>query len=80
MDGDDIKGYNKHMPSFPLGMPLWQRVMCVLGYHKEETRQTAKGHRFGFDTDEGKRKGIFGLHDESPMKLRNQCGRCGKLL
>ncbi len=80
MSGDEI-GYSNHsIPVFPEGMPLWHRVLCVLGYHKGETRQTAKGHCYGFQTDEGRRKGIFGLHDESPMKLRSQCGRCGTLL
>ena len=68
------------MPHFPDGMPLCQRVMCLLGYHRPETRQTAKGHCYGIETEEGKRKGIFGLHDEKPMKLRDQCGRCGALL
>ena len=80
MDGDDITWRNDSMPHFPKGMPLRHRIMCLLGYHKRETRQTAKGHRYGFQTDEGERKGIFGLHDESPMKLRDQCGRCGTLL
>lgn len=80
MDGDDITWRNEKMPYFPKKMPLWQRVLCLLGYHKSETRQTAKGHRYGFQTEEGERKGVFGLHDEEPMKLRNQCGRCGTLL
>lgn len=70
MDGDDIIWPNQSMPLFPKGMPLWQRVTCVLGYHKRETRQTAKGHRYGDGT----------LHDDKPMKLRDQCGRCGQLL
>lgn len=70
MDGDDIIWPNQSMPRFPKGMPLWQRVTCVLGYHKRETRQTAKGHRYGDGT----------LHDDKPMKLRDQCGRCGQLL
>lgn len=80
MNGDDIKGSNGSMPYFPKGMPLWQRVLCVLGYHKPETRQSAKGHCYGFQTEEGERKGIFGLHDETPMKLRDQCARCWALL
>ena len=70
MDGDDIKWRNSSMPSYPDNMPLWQRIMCLLGYHKSETRQTAPGHRYG----DGQ------LHDDSPMKLRDQCGRCGILL
>lgn len=80
MNGDDIKWSNESMPRFPKAMPLWQRVLCVLGYHKRETRQSAKGHCYGFQTEEGKRRGIFGIHDEAPMKLRDQCGRCGALL
>ena len=80
MNGDDIKWDNRSMPHFPNGMPLWQRVLCLLGYHKSETRQSANGHCYGVQTEEGKRRGIFGIHDETPMKLRDQCGRCGKLL
>ena len=70
MNGDDIKWSNSTMPSFPDEMPFWQRVLCLFGYHRRETRQTAKGHRFG----DGE------LHDDKPMKLRDQCGRCGTLL
>jgi len=70
MDGDDIKFINDSMPWFPQEMSLWQRILCLLGYHKPETRQTAPGHRYG----DGK------LHDDKPMKLRDQCGRCGTLL
>jgi|CXWK01.1.fsa_nt_gi hypothetical protein len=80
MNGDDIKWDNRSMPRFPKGMSLWQRVLCLLGYHKWETRQSAKGHCYGVQTEEGKRRGIFGIHDETPMKLRDQCGRCGTLL
>ena len=80
MDGDDITYRNESMPYFPKGMPLWQRALCVLGYHKGETRQSAKGHCYGVQTEEGERKGVFGLHDEKPMKLRDQCARCGALL
>lgn len=79
MNGDDITSHNETMPVFPDEMPFWQRVLCLLGYHKWETRQSAKGHCYGVQTEEGKRKGIFGLHDETPMKLRDQCGRCGTL-
>jgi hypothetical protein len=80
MDGNDITRHNTTMPVFPKGMNLWERILCVLGYHKRETRQTAKGHCYGFQTDEGERRGIFGIHDEKPMKLRDQCGRCHTLL
>lgn len=80
MDGDDITKHNESMPRFPAGLPLWRRVQCLLGYHKRETRQSAKGHCYGFETDESKRRGIFGIHDEKPMKLRDQCGRCNTLL
>lgn len=79
MNGDDIKWHNESMPHFPDGMTFLQRIMCLFGYHKWETRQTAKGHCYGFQTDEGKEKNIFGIHDDRPMKLRDQCGRCGTL-
>lgn len=76
MNGDDITAHNNSMPWFPDEMPFWQRVLCLFGYHKWETRQSAPGHCYGFQTEEGKRKGVFGLHDENPLKLRDQCGRC----
>lgn len=69
-NGDDITRRNQSMPWWPKEMPLWQRVTCLFGYHKRETRQTAKGHRYGDGT----------LHDDRPMKLRDQCGRCFTLL
>jgi hypothetical protein len=69
MNGDDIKYHNDTLPRWPRSMPLWQRVLCLFGYHKWETRQTAKGHRYGNGT----------LHDDAPMKLRDQCGRCSTL-
>jgi hypothetical protein len=69
MNGDDIKSYNETLPRWPGSMPLWQRVLCLFGYHKWETRQTAKGHRYG--------NGV--LHDDAPMRLRDQCGRCRTL-
>lgn len=80
MDGDDITRRNESMPWFPKEMPIWRRVQCLLGYHKRETRQSAKGHYYGFQTEEGERRGIFGIHDDTPMKLRDQCGRCHTLL
>lgn len=80
MDGDDITSVNEQMPHWPADMPLWQRVLCLLGYHQRETRQSARGHCFGVQTAEGERRGIFGIHDETPMKLRDQCGRCRTLL
>ncbi len=80
MNGDPITQQNDSLPEWPDGMPLWQRVLCLFGYHKRETRQTEPGHCYGFETEEGKRKGKFGLHDETPMKLRDQCARCHTLL
>lgn len=71
----DITEINNSLPQWPDGMPLWQKIFCLFGYHKWEPRQTAPGHCFGFQTGEGTRKGKFGLHDESPMKLRDQCAR-----
>lgn len=76
MSGDDITRSNDSLPWWPEGTPFWQKVLCLFGHHKWETRQTSKGHCYGFETEEGKRKGKFGLHDESPMKLRDQCVRC----
>jgi hypothetical protein len=76
MNGDDIINTNDTMPVFPIGMRLYRRILCVLGYHVWETRQTAPGHCFGVQTAEGERKGKFGLHDESPLPLRDQCGHC----
>lgn len=79
MNGDDISRINDSLPWWPKGMPLWQKIMCLLGYHKWETRQSEKGHCYGFETEEGKRNGKCGLHDESPMKLRDRCCRCESL-
>jgi hypothetical protein len=79
MNGDDIVFHNNTMPWFPKDMSFWQRVLCLFGYHKWETRQTVKGHCYRVETEEGKRRRIFGIHDESPLRLREQCGRCGTL-
>jgi len=46
MNGDDIKWLNNSMPYYPKGMPIWQRILCVLGYHKRETRQSGKDHKY----------------------------------
>jgi hypothetical protein len=78
-NGDDITWRNETMPHWPEGLPLWTKIMCLFGYHLWETRQSAPGHCYGMQTEEGERKGVFGLHDETPMKLRDQCGRCGTL-
>jgi hypothetical protein len=79
MNGDDIKWENTTMPYFPRSMSFYRRVLCLFGYHVWETRQSAPGHCYGVETEEGKRKGKFGLHDESPLKLRDQCGHCSTL-
>ena len=76
MSGDDIVQVNDSLPWWPDGLSLWRRIRCLLGYHIWETRQTAKGHCYGVDTEEGKRKGKFGLQDETPLRLRNQCKYC----
>lgn len=76
MNGDDITQRNESIPWFPDGLSLFRRIKCLLGYHVFETRQSAKGHCYGYETEEGKRKGVFGLHDESPLKLRSQCKHC----
>lgn len=41
----DITWRNERMPVYPEGMALWQRIRCVLGYHKPEPRQTAHDHK-----------------------------------
>jgi hypothetical protein len=46
MNGDDITRRNESMPWFPEGMPFWQRVTCLFGYHKRETRKTGPSHKF----------------------------------
>jgi hypothetical protein len=46
MDGDDITWHNTSMPVFQKETPLWQRVKCVLGYHKRETRKTGAKHKY----------------------------------
>lgn len=74
MNGDDIKFRNDSMPWFPDQMPLWQRVLCLFGYHKWESRQCAPDHRFGMTLAGG----ASGLH-ETRCALRDQCGRCGTL-
>jgi len=83
MNGDEITNINESLPRieywFPKEMKWWHKILCFLGKHKWETRQTGKGHCYGFQTEEGIRKGIYGLHDENPMKLRGQCGRCNVL-
>jgi hypothetical protein len=63
MDGQDIKSLNDTMPRFPKRMPLWQRILCVLGYHKWESRKAGPGRKLLVQG----------------MKLRDQCGRCDTL-
>lgn len=83
MNGDDITYINENLPRFERWFPektkWWQKILCLIGRHKWETRQSAKGHCYGFETEEGKRKKRFGLHDESPLKLRDQCAWCDSL-
>lgn len=38
--------HDDYMPKYPPTMPLWQRVLCVLGYHKREARYTESSHKF----------------------------------
>jgi hypothetical protein len=64
----DITDRNDSMPWFPDEMPWWQRVLCVLGYHRWEPRATPPGHRLG-----------DGTPTIAPIALRDQCGRCGTL-
>lgn len=63
MNGDDITHSDANLPIFDEGTPLWKRVLCVLGYHKRETR-VAPRRRNGYGDMIG------------PSKLRDQCGRC----
>ena len=76
----DLPHNNDSMPRWPKAMPAWQRLMCVLGYHKRMENFTPVGHCFGHQTEEGRRRGIYGIHDESPLRLRDKCSRCGTLL
>lgn len=46
MNGDDITNHNHSMPWFPEHMRWWERVLCVLGYHKAETRKTGPDHKY----------------------------------
>lgn len=63
-DGQDIFGSgNTRMPQYPIGMPLWQRVLCLLDYHKMEIRYAPRRIRNDGRTLE-------------PMRLRDQCVRC----
>ena len=70
MDGQDIEFHNESMPWFPEGMTLYQKVKCLLGYHKWERRNAAKDHKGWVDG-----KPI----DLGNMRLRDQCGLCGTL-
>lgn len=70
-DGDDIRGSgNESLPHWPTGMPLWQKVLCLFGYHKPEVRFAGK--RTGYYQGEPTQHGT--------MRLRDQCGRCKSLL
>lgn len=63
-DGQDIYGSgNTRMPQYPAGMPLWQRILCLLDYHKMEIRYAPRRIR-----DDGM---VL-----EPMRLRDQCARC----
>lgn len=66
-DYDDIEGSNSSLPWFPDEMNIFQKIMCLFGYHKWEKR-------------ESKYKGFGKLEKrEHPLKLRDQCKRCESL-
>lgn len=65
-DGNDINGNNTSIPSWPAKMPLWQKVLCLFGYHKWEMRFASRRVR-----DDGV---VL-----EPMRLRDQCCRCETL-
>jgi hypothetical protein len=44
MDGDEITKRNESMLRWPDGMPLWQKLLCLFGYHRRETRKTGPTH------------------------------------
>jgi hypothetical protein len=46
MNGDDISSSNDTMPYWPRGMKLHHKVLCLLGYHFRETRQTGPHHKY----------------------------------
>jgi hypothetical protein len=68
MNGDDIKWLNDTMPVFPDGMPLRYRILCLLGYHKRETRNAPPDYKG--------RAADGSPIDLGGMRLRDQCGRC----
>ncbi|HLY89063.1 MAG TPA: hypothetical protein VKQ27_08770 [Acetobacteraceae bacterium] len=59
-DGDDLRG-NTGLPIFPERMPLWHRILCVLGYHKPEIRINNRPDQCWGDRS----------------RMRDACGRCG---
>ncbi len=66
-DGQDIYGSgNTRMPQYPVGTPLWQRILCLLDYHKWEIRFAPRRER-----DDGVILPV--------MRLRDQCVRCHTL-
>ena len=65
MDGQEITQHNNSMPWFPDSMNFFERIWCLLGYHKRETRQTFE---------------YAGKTHDQAMQLRDQCGRCHTLL
>jgi hypothetical protein len=68
MNGDDIKWQNDSIPWWPDEMWWWwQKVMCLMGWHKRETR-------FEY------RNQITRVLHTTPIRERDQCGRCGALL
>lgn len=42
----DIKWNNTTMPVYADGMSLWDRVRCLLGYHRWEPRCTDSDHKY----------------------------------
>ena len=62
-DGDDLRR-NTGLPILPDDMPLWHRILCVLGYHKPEIRIN---HNPAYCWGERSRS-------------RDACGRCGTYL
>lgn len=44
-DGDDITFRNETMPRWPKGLSIWDKVRCLLGYHKRETRKCGPDYK-----------------------------------
>ena len=42
----DIKGINTSMPYWPKDMNLFQKILCLFGHHRWESRATGAMHKY----------------------------------